>query len=116
CKGRMADPRQRALGIEAARAPANDAGKTRERPVLSASCEFPSLGVNRHQTATRKGPNVRPAELVQRQIPAGNRPAPVAQRRGKSLSPLCPVRYIVGARVVRPSFGPIHLHVGMSFM
>jgi len=51
--------------------------------------------------------------FVQCQIPASNRPAPVAERPGKGVLPLGPIGCVVGTRVIWTTLGPVHVSIGM---
>ena len=51
--------------------------------------------------------------FVQCQIPASNRPAPVAERPGKGVLPLSPIGCIVRAGEIGTTFGPVHVSFGM---
>lgn len=61
-----------ASGIDARRSTPDTAGKMGESPILSASCDFFCLGVDRNQPAAREWTDIRASFLVKGEIPSGD--------------------------------------------
>src|SRR5262245_55814471 len=112
----MVEIGKRTFGCKSASSAANVSGKVCERPILSTASNVVGFGIDGDQTATRKGPYVRPSALVECQVPGSNRAAPVAQDVCELHAPACPVGLVVGARVIRAAFGPIHFHLRLQFV
>src|SRR5712671_3895474 len=87
----------------------------RERPVLAAAGNFFRLRMNRNHTSAGERADIGPALLIEREIPASNRLAPVSQSPGKGAPPFCPIGGVVRTGVIWPALGPMHFGVGMSF-
>src|SRR5713101_8073226 len=88
----------------------------REHPVLSAARNLLLLRVNCDKSTARERADVRTPLLIQREIPARNRPAPVAQYLSKRVAPLSPIGGIGRAGVIGTALRPIHLSRGMCIM
>src|SRR6266496_270692 len=88
----------------------------RKCPVLTAAGNFFSLRMDRDHSATRERADVRTTMFIERKVPAGNRPAAVAQGFSESVAPLDPIGGVIRAGVVGASFSPVHLGVWMCVM
>src|SRR5882757_7689391 len=84
-----------------------------KRPILSASFDFAGAGMDRDQTTAGERTDVRFTVFIQGQIPSNDAPHPVSQDSGVCLAPLGPIHQIARISNVRPTFGPIHLSLGM---
>src|SRR5580658_9493677 len=106
----------RGLRIEAASSAANCSRVVSECPILPATGNLSRLRVNGHHAATRERTNVWPSMLVKRQVPRGDGAAPVAKHLAERSGPLAPIGQIRGVRIIRPTFGPMHLNLGIGIL
>src|SRR6201987_732455 len=87
-----------------------------QSPILTAASDFAGLRVNGHNATAREGSDVRTSVFIEREVPSGDRSAPVAQNAGEGACPLRAIGQIAGIGVVGSTFGPIHFGVGAGFV
>src|SRR5580765_3827815 len=87
-----------------------------ECPILPALRDLSGLRMNRYHPSTWERPDIGAPLLIQRQVPSCDGLRPVPQNVGIGLSPIHPIRGVIGRCVVRASFGPIDLSIRICLM